>query len=147
MDEKWLAKVATKHKQEVLLSSCSPSNGRFADFNSHTQQMKCPFRFYTETAVSNYNGKTDFYTDSKPYNNEMGAGIVGENVNLKAKSATVNVVRLSDFVLNVVAQRRVPEPKQVPICLQNFLSPSEICMMIVKSSTRLGESHFLSSYV
>ena len=77
--------------------------------------MKYPIRFYTETAVSNYNGKTDFYTDSRPYNNEMGAGIVGENVNLKGKSATVDVLRLSDFVLNVVAQRRVPEPEQGPI--------------------------------
>ena len=45
----------------------------------------------------------------------MGAGIVGENVNLKGKSATVDVLRLSDFVLNVVAQRRVPEPEQGPI--------------------------------
>ena len=78
------------------------------------EYAKCGWsvRFYTETAVSNHNGKTDFYTDSKPYNNEMGAGIVGENVNLKGKSATVDVLCLSDFVLNVVAQRRVPEPKQ-----------------------------------
>ena len=77
--------------------------------------MKHTIRFYTETAVSNYNGKTDFYTDSKPYKNEMGAGIVGENVNLKGKSATVDVLRLSDFVLNVVAQRRLPEPEKGPI--------------------------------
>ena len=130
-----------------MVTQCCPPDCKLACYNPHIQQMKCPLRFNTETAVSNFDGKADFYTDSKPYNNEMGAGIVGENVNLKAKSATVNVVRLSDFVLNVVAQRRVPEPKQVPICLQNFLSPSEICMMIVKSSTRLGESHFLSSYV
>ena len=75
---------------------------------------KCPIRFYTETAVSNYNGRTDFYTDSKPYNNELGAGIVRENVNLKGKSATVDVMRLSDFVLQVVAQRRVPKREQVP---------------------------------
>jgi len=76
----------------------------------------CPIRFYTETAVSNYNGRTDFYTDSKPYNNELGAGIVRENVNLKCKKATVNVLRLSDFVLNDVAQRWVPEPEQVLTC-------------------------------
>ena len=55
-------------------------------------------------------------TDSKQLKNrEVGAGIVGENVNLKGTSATVNVLRLSDFVLNVVAQRRVPEPEQGPI--------------------------------
>ena len=80
------------------------------------EYAKCGWsvRFYTETAVSNRNGKTDFYTNSK-YINEMGAGIVGENVNLKGKNATVNVLSLSDFVLNVVAQRRVPEPKQGPI--------------------------------
>jgi len=78
------------------------------------EYTKCGWsvRFHTETAVSNYNGKTDFYTDSKPYNNEMGAGIVGENVNLKGKSATVDVLRLSDFVLNVVAQRRLPEQEK-----------------------------------
>ena len=83
----------------------------------HTQTLllKWSIRFFTETAVSNHNGKTDFYTDSKPYNNEMGAGIVGENVNLKGKSATVDVMRLSDFVLQVVAQRRVPKREQVPI--------------------------------
>ena len=72
----------------------------------------CLIRFYTETAVSNYNGKTDFYTDRKHSNNEMGASIVEDNVNLKGKSATVNVLRLSDFVHNVVAKRRVPKPQQ-----------------------------------
>ena len=74
--------------------------------------MKCPIRFYTETAVSIYNGRTDFYTDRKPYNNEMGASIVGDNINLRGTSITVNVLRLSDFVLNVVAKRRVPKPQQ-----------------------------------
>ena len=51
------------------------------------EYAKCGWsvHFYTETAVSNYNGVTDFYTDNKQYNNEMGAGIVGENVNLGRK--------------------------------------------------------------
>ena len=78
------------------------------------EYTKCGWhvRFYTETAVSNYHGRTDFYTDSRPNNNEMGAGIVGENVNLKGKSACVDVVRLSDFVLNVVARRSVPPTRK-----------------------------------
>ena len=50
----------------------------------------------------------------------MGAGIVGENVNLKGKSATVDVLRLSDFVLNVVAQRRLPEQEKGPIWHQKL---------------------------
>lgn len=94
----------------------------------HTQYLKevessynkCGWRvkFFTETAVSDRNGATRFYTDEDTHNMEWGGGILSPDVNNIAvdnsgdtknqEFKNVSLVRLSDFLKNVVGKRKVP---------------------------------------
>ena len=82
---------------------------------------KCGWRvkFFTETAVSDQNGVTQFYTDEAIKNLEWGGGILPPDINNIAvhtvngtkikNSINVMLIRLSDFLKNVVGTREIPE--------------------------------------
>ena len=68
--------------------------------------MKHNIRFYTETAVSNYNGKTDFYTDTDGIHNNFFWAKSQSQVTFE------NVIWLANLVLFVIRG-----PKIFKICL------------------------------
>ena len=83
---------------------------------------RCGWRvvIFTEAAASDKNGVSKFYTDESYANLEWGGGILPPNLNNIAqetqKNSTipefkeVTLIRLSDFLKNVVGTRRIPTP-------------------------------------
>ena len=81
---------------------------------------KCGWRIklLTETAASDHNGITRFYTDEAYANMEWGGGILPPDVNniaidnvvdkTKRKFKDVRLVRLSTFLKDVVGKRKLP---------------------------------------
>ena len=67
-------------------------------------------KFFTETGASNKNGVTQFITDGSPENNEWGGQILkrSKRSSKEEKYEKVKLMRLSEFVNNVVATRRIP---------------------------------------
>lgn len=100
----------------------------FEPNSHHTKYLKqieygynnCGWRvkFMTETAVSDRNGTTKFYSDEAYNNMEWGGGILPPNINniavqppkndSKPKYHTVRLIKLSDFLNDVVGNRRLP---------------------------------------
>ena len=93
---------------------------------------RCGWRvkILTETAASDRNGTTQFYTDEAYRNMEWGGGILPPNINnvavdtiavdniavdqlnimKKAVFREVTLIRLSDFLKNIVGTRKLPVP-------------------------------------
>ena len=86
---------------------------------------KCGWRvkFFTETAVSDTNGGSHFYSDNDKQNLEWGGGILPPSINNIAmhtvpptnrksesskKTSQIKLLRLSDFLINVVGTRKIP---------------------------------------
>ena len=100
----------------------------FEPNSHHTQYLqevessynKCGWRvkFMTETGASGRNGTTRFYTDEAYGKMEWGGGILSPDVNNiaidnvankeKPKFMDVTLVRLSDFLKNIVGTRKLP---------------------------------------
>ena len=60
----------------------------FPNYNEYCLIWRWRAIFFTETAVSNYTGHTEFYTDGETNEkHEWGAGIVGDNNNLMQNSS------------------------------------------------------------
>ena len=85
-------------------------------------------KFFTETAVSNYDGEANFFTDDEDAKEEWGAGIVGSNKNLKqGVKNKVKVVRLANFILEKVGKRKISGGKKKPTVLMKMdIEGSEI---------------------
>ena len=72
--------------------------------------------FMTETAVSNRNGTTVFYTDKDFKNLEWGGGILPPSINKISQNISsgdknkyqVKLIRLSKFIKDVVGKRKLP---------------------------------------
>ena len=72
--------------------------------------------FMTETAVSNRNGTTTFYTDKDFKNFEWGGGILSPSINKISQNISsddkskyqVKIIRLSKFIKDVVGKRILP---------------------------------------
>jgi len=83
-----------------------------ADIETHYNNCGWRVKFMTETAVSNHSGTTHFYSDNNYRRNEWGGGILSPDINREAKVEStaylVTLVRLSDFLKNVVGQRKIP---------------------------------------
>ena len=91
---------------------------------AHTKYLKeveasynrCKYRvkFYTETAVSGFNGQTKFYSDGRVERFERGGSILSPDFSKSSKrlknmtANSITVMRLSDFLKNVVAKRKLP---------------------------------------
>ena len=122
--------------------------------NSHHSQYlkevesaytKCGWRvtIMTETAASDHNGKTRFYTDESYQNMEWGGGILSQNIiNIavdnvtnkeKPKFKIVNLLRLSEFLKNIVGKRKLPAPpsKSFPpkVVMKMDIEGSEVDVM------------------
>ena len=81
--------------------------------------QKCGWnvKILTETAASDRQGKTRFYSDESYSNMEWGGGILSPNINKVAVTANdkqsqnfqdVELIRLSDFLKNIVGKRKLP---------------------------------------
>ena len=106
---------------------------------------KCGWRvtMMTQTAASDHNGITRFYTDEAYQKMEWGGGILPPNViNIavdnvtnkeKPKFMNVKLVRLSDFLKNIVGKRKLPSPpsKSFPpkIVMKMDIEGSEVDVM------------------
>ena len=102
---------------------------------------KCGWRvkFFTETAVSDHNGVTQFYTDEALKNLEWGGGILPPDINNIAlhtvngtkikNSSNVMLLRLSDFLKNVVGTRKIPESG-----ISEILPPKVVMKMDIEGS-------------
>ena len=71
--------------------------------------------FFTESGVSNKNGVTKFFSDNSHANFEWGGGILPPEIMQTSKKTdgnkykNVTLIRLSEFVNQVVANRRLPQ--------------------------------------
>ena len=82
--------------------------------------QKCGWRanFLTETAISDRTGQSRFYTDEAYEFMEWGGGILPPNINSaavdivknkrKAKYNNVTLIKLSDFLTDIVGKRNLP---------------------------------------
>ena len=108
-------------------------------------------KFFKETGVSNKDGKGTFFTDEAKAHNEWGGGIVRSNKNVKrtVKGRKIKIqqhpvkqkanvfknfleialLRLSKFVNEVVATRRIPKPRT-----SSPLPPSVVMKMDIEGS-------------
>jgi len=76
---------------------------------------KCGWKtwFFKETGVSNRSGQATFYSDGADAYNEWGGGILSPKVNSislesKKSNKTIHLLRLSQFLLDVVGKRKLP---------------------------------------
>ena len=96
----------------------------------------------TETAVSDHHGTTKFFTDEDYKNMEFGGGILSpkinkiaiENASRKSLPPTkkVTLIRLSDFLKNVVGKRKIPLfPVDLPptVVMKMDIEGSEVDVM------------------
>ena len=102
---------------------------------------KCGWRvkIMTETAASDKNGRTTFYSDESYKNMEWGGGVLPPHINsiaVEQKDNTamqdftnVALVRLSDFLKHTVATRKLPF---VPP--SNSISPNVVMKMDIEGS-------------
>ena len=77
-------------------------------------------KFMTNSGVSDHNGIGTFYSDEAFNLNEWGGGILPPRIINKVKDNSkddkgfnfknISVIRLSDFLINVVGKRKIPEP-------------------------------------
>ena len=90
----------------------------------HTKYLKnveesynsCGYRvkFYTDTAVSRYNGKATFYSDENFKRFEWGGGLLSPDfskISKRPKNKTaisITTIKLSDFLRDTVAKRKLP---------------------------------------
>jgi hypothetical protein len=91
-----------------------------------------------ETAASDRNGLTTFYSDESYRNMEWGGGILPPSINnvaINRKTNTesqefqdVTLIRLSDFLKNTVATRRLPEAPP------NSMHPNVVMKMDIEGS-------------
>jgi hypothetical protein len=97
-------------------------------------------KFFTETAASDHNGVTQFYTDEAVKYLEWGGGILPPDINKIAvrtvngtkieNSRNVSLLRLSEFLKNVVGIRKIPESK----ISQTSLPPNVVMKMDIEGS-------------
>jgi len=67
--------------------------------------------FLTQTGVSNHSGEGTFYSDGAMQMKEWGGGVLPPDVISEARNAsaeTITLLRLSDFLRNVVGKRQMP---------------------------------------
>jgi len=113
----------------------------FEPNSHHTEQLvkiesayqQCGWRvvIFTESAASDRNGVGKFYTDEAYGSMEWGGGVLPPDINniahekqkddTKPKFKDVTLIRLSEFLMNVVGTRRIP-------MVRNRSNPPQIVM-------------------
>ena len=92
-------------------------------------------KFLTETAVSDRSGTDRFYTDGMKYD-EVSAGILPpdiftlhtEELNNRNSSKYITLIRLSEFLINVVGKRKLP------LLSSKYHSPRVLIKMDIEGS-------------
>ena len=120
----------------------------FEPNSHHTKQLskielkyrQCGWRviIFTEAAASDKNGIGKFYTDESYANMEWGGGVLPPNINNiaqeKQKSNTapefkeVTLIRLSEFLSDVVGTRKIPTP------INSSIPPQVVMKMDIEGS-------------
>ena len=99
--------------------------------------QKCGWKvnILTETAASDRQGTSTFYSDEAYSNMEWGGGILSPNINkvaVTAKDKTsksfqdVTLIRLSDFLKNIVGTRKLPNPTNPSLPPPNVVMKMDI---------------------
>ena len=87
------------------------------EVESSYQSCGWKVKIFTETAASDRQGTSRFYSDEAYSNMEWGGGILSPNINKVAVTAKdkksgsfqeVQLIRLSDFLKNIVGTRKLP---------------------------------------
>ena len=94
------------------LSSRSKTNqDHFSDIQRSYQACGWRAHFLTQTGVSNHSGEGTFYSDGAMQMKEWGGGVLPPDVISEARNAsaeTISLLRLSDFLRDVVGKRQMP---------------------------------------
>ncbi|XP_059086072.1 uncharacterized protein LOC131882819 [Tigriopus californicus] len=80
---------------------------KLSQIEKHYAKCGWNARFFKESAVSNREGFTSFFTDDDQYNLEWGAGLVGGKN--KRLVSNVTLIRLAAFIVDVVGTREIPD--------------------------------------
>ena len=98
-------------------------------------------RFFTQSAVSDHNGITQFYSDEAYDYLEWGGGILAPDVNNiaiepKRHNHNVTLIRLSEFLKDVVATRKLPKVQREGIGSKEtvFRQPRVVMKMDIEGS-------------
>ena len=95
-----------------------------SDIQRSYQACSWPAHFMTKTGVSNRTGHATFYSDGAMKMKEWGGGILPPSVNNIANglpAQNIRLIRLSDFLINEVSQRKLPQ-------IQNGQGPQRVLM-------------------
>ena len=97
-------------------------------------------KFFTQSAVSDHNGMTQFYSDDDVNNLEWGGGILAPDVNNiaiepKRHNHNVTLIRLSEFLQTVVATRQLPKaPRDIGTKNTVYGQPKVVMKMDIEGS-------------
>ena len=83
----------------------------FSDIQRSYQACGWRAHFLTQTGVSNHSGEGTFYSDGAMQMKEWGGGVLPPDVISEARNAsaeTISLLRLSDFLRDVVGKRQMP---------------------------------------
>lgn len=100
---------------------------KLSQIENHFEECGWTAKFFKESAVSNREGVTSFYTDDDQNNLEWGAGLVGGGN--KRLVSNVTLIRLATFIIDVVATRTIPAAKN-----PNELSPAVVMKLDIEGS-------------
>ena len=97
-------------------------------------------KFFTQSAVSDHNGMTQFYSDDDVNNLEWGGGILAPDINNiaiepKRHNHNVTLIRLSEFLQTVVATRQLPKaPRDIGTKNTVYGQPKVVMKMDIEGS-------------
>ena len=120
-------------------------NPHHTEYLKHVESSynKCGWnvRFFTQSAVSDHNGMTQFYSDEAYDYLEWGGGILAPNFNNiavepKHHNHNVTLIRLSEFLKDVVATRKLPKLQREGIGSKETVSrqPRVVMKMDIEGS-------------
>ena len=79
---------------------------RLRQLETAYKQCGWKVKIFTDTAVSDHEGITTFYTDDVEPKNEWGASIVQDNLNLVRSVESVKLLHLSKYVNEIIGSRK-----------------------------------------
>ena len=133
----------TLHKQIICAVGFEP-NSHHTEYLKQVESSynKCGWnvKFFTQSAVSDHNGMTQFYSDDDVNNLEWGGGILAPDINNiaiepKRHNHNVTLIRLSEFLQTVVATRQLPKaPRDIGTKNTVYGQPKVVMKMDIEGS-------------
>ena len=111
-------------------------------------------KFFTETAVSGFNGKAMYYSDENFKKLEWGGGLLSADLSNKSKkpqktTSNISATRLSDFLKNTVGKRKIPtyidENHPPKVLMKIDIEGSEI--EVISDNIFTGDSPYVNRFM